>query len=108
MGFSQTHLNGTGSSDLGDVRLLPFVGELPTDERLDMDKASEVSVPGRYCVAMSNGWVKVDVTATRRVACYEVALDESGTEWLTVKPTAFPDSLADLKTSFDYLKGIMS
>ena len=36
------------------------------------------------------------------------ALDESGTEWLTVKPTAFPDSLADLKTSFDYLKGIMS
>lgn len=36
------------------------------------------------------------------------ALDESGTEWLTVKPTAFPDSLADLKISFDYLKGVMS
>ena len=36
------------------------------------------------------------------------ALDESGTEWLTVKPTLHPDSLADLEASFDYLKGIMS
>lgn len=36
------------------------------------------------------------------------ALSDCGTEWLTVKPTVFPDSFADLKTSFDYLKGIMS
>ena len=77
MGFSQTHLNGTGSSDLGDVRLLPFVGELSDDERLDMDKASEISVPGRYGIAMSNGWVKVDVTATKHVACYEVSYARS-------------------------------
>ena len=27
IGFSQTHLSGTGAADFGDVRLLPYVGE---------------------------------------------------------------------------------
>ena len=27
LGFSQTHLNGTGCPDLGDVSLLPIAGE---------------------------------------------------------------------------------
>ena len=35
------------------------------------------------------------------------ALRRCGTEWLTVKLTQFPDSLADLKASFGYLKGIV-
>ena len=71
-GFSQTHLNGTGSSDLGDVRILPFVGDLPNDEHIAIDKESESSVPGHYSVTLSKGLVKVDVTATERVACYEI------------------------------------
>lgn len=32
------------------------------------------------------------------------ALKRCGTEWLTVKPTAFPSSLADLMASYGYLK----
>ena len=71
-GFSQTHLNGTGSSDLGDVRILPFVGNLDADERLAIDKNSEIAIPGRYFIASSNGLVKVDVTSSERVACYEI------------------------------------
>lgn len=35
------------------------------------------------------------------------ALRRCGTEWLAVKLTQFPDSLADLKASFGYLKGIV-
>lgn len=35
------------------------------------------------------------------------ALAADGVEWLVVKPTARPDSLADLESSIKYLKGIM-
>ena len=33
-----------------------------------------------------------------------IALVADGVEWLVVKPTARPDSLADLKASIDYLR----
>ena len=43
-GFSQTHLNGTGCPDLGDVRILPFVSSsVPTS--VTYDKASASYVP---------------------------------------------------------------
>lgn len=35
------------------------------------------------------------------------ALAADGVEWLVVKPTTFPDSLADLEASIKYLKGVM-
>ena len=66
-GFSQTHLNGTGCADLGDVRLLPFVGER-VPEAVDYDKASEQASPGRYAVTL--GGVSVEVSATARAAIY--------------------------------------
>jgi len=36
------------------------------------------------------------------------ALRRNGTEWLVVKPTTFPGSLADLEASAEYLRGIIS
>ena len=36
------------------------------------------------------------------------ALAADGVEWLVVKPTAHPDSLADLEASITYLKGILN
>lgn len=35
------------------------------------------------------------------------ALAADGVEWLVVKPTAHPDSLADLKASYDFLNGLL-
>ena len=35
------------------------------------------------------------------------ALAADGTQWLVVKPTVHPDSLADLEKSIVYLKGMM-
>lgn len=35
------------------------------------------------------------------------ALRRCGTEWLTVKPTAFPGSLEDVRASYAYLKGLL-
>ena len=68
IGFSQTHLNGTGCQDLGDILLFPFSGTSDTF-RTGYDKASQVATPGYYSVQLENG-VQVRVTATARVAQY--------------------------------------
>ena len=69
-GFSQTHLNGTGCADLGDVRLLPFTtAEAP--ESVPFDKSSEKASPGYYTAAL--GGVKVEVSATEHCAIYRIA-----------------------------------
>ena len=73
IGFSQTHLNGTGCPDLGDVSLMPFVDEYDGYAWSNFKKASERAEPGRYRVHLRKGEIDVDVTATERVALYSFA-----------------------------------
>ena len=80
-GFSQTHLNGTGCADLGDVRLLPFTSE-DVPEFLPMDKATERASPGSYTVTA--GGVKVEVTATEYVARYRITYPKGAKRRLLV------------------------
>ena len=68
IGFSQTHLNGTGCSDLGDVLLLPFVEETPLRDNPYV-KESLTSTPGYASVQFRNG-VSVEMTATEHVSHY--------------------------------------
>lgn len=68
-GFSQTHLNGTGCPDLGDVQLQPFTGPVARDNyhsayRKETQKAS----PGYYAVTLEDFGVDVELTASPRVA----------------------------------------
>ena len=70
IGFSQTHLNGTGCPDLGDVSLMPFVDEYDGYGWSRFRKDSERAEPGRYRVNLRKGEIDVDVTATERVALY--------------------------------------
>ena len=80
-GFSQTHLNGTGCADLGDIRLLPFTSdEVP--EFLPMDKATEKAAPGYYTVTA--GGVKTEVTATEHVASYKFTFPKGAKKRLLV------------------------
>ena len=70
-GFSQDHLNGTGCPAGGSVRLLPFSGESAVwDMRGVKDVTSEMAEPGYYAVALTNFGVRVEITATARVAYY--------------------------------------
>ena len=80
-GFSQTHLNGTGCGDLGDIRLLPFTSE-SVPECLPMDKATEKASPGYYTVTA--GGVKTEVTATARVASYKFTFPKGARKRLLV------------------------
>jgi predicted alpha-1,2-mannosidase len=72
LGFSHNHLTGTGCPDLGNVLLMPTVGELkltpggrPGDGyRARFSHADEVARPGYYCVFLPDYQVKVELTAT--------------------------------------------
>lgn len=67
IGFSQTHLSGTGISDLGDVLLFPFLGNKTTNFKTTYDKKTEKANPGFYTVTLKEN-IKVNLTATERVA----------------------------------------
>ena len=68
-GFSQTHLNGTGVGDLGDVLLLPFAGE-KAPESYELDKLSEKASPGHYAVRFGRGAFAAEVAASEHCAIY--------------------------------------
>lgn len=80
VGFSHTHLSGTGHSDLGDILIMPTTGPLqlnPGTEqdpdagyRSRFDHASEKARPGYYEVTLSDYNVKAQLTATQRVGVH--------------------------------------
>lgn len=73
-GFSHNHLTGTGCGDLGNILLMPTVGELklvpggkPGDGyQSRFSHKDEVARPGYYSVVLSDYQVKVELTATAR------------------------------------------
>lgn len=67
IGFSQTHLSGTGIGELGDILLLPYS---KYEKRNILDKNSEKASPGYYSVTKSDG-VKVELTCSERVAFHK-------------------------------------
>ena len=68
-GFTQTHLNGTGATDLGDVSILPQVGVVGNG--VSFDKASETAEPGYYAVTLDGG-TRVEIAAAEHSAIYSI------------------------------------
>lgn len=68
LGFSQTHLSGTGIGELGDILLLPYsCGDAGSTIAHTLLKDTEEAEPGYYTVTKKDG-VKVELTCTERVA----------------------------------------
>ena len=68
-GFSQTHLNGTGCPDLGDVQLQPFTGAVERESyQSAYKKDTQKAKPGYYAVTLEDFGVDVEITASPRVA----------------------------------------
>ena len=68
-GFSQTHLNGTGCMDLGDILIMPLTGDRVRDwdgYRSTFDKSTETATPGYYAVDLTGAGVKAELTSTSR------------------------------------------
>lgn len=87
IGFSHTHLSGTGIGDLFDVTVMPVVGEVTyargTEDDPDSglwsyaDRTQEVSRPGYYKVSLMRYGVTAEMTATARVGLHRYTFPAS-------------------------------
>jgi predicted alpha-1,2-mannosidase len=88
LGFSHTHLSGTGISDLGDFLFMPFAGEpkitpgTPEDPdsgyRSRFSHEDEVASPGFYSVLLKEYNIKTELTATTRAGFHKYTYNEGG------------------------------
>ena len=80
VGFSHTHFSGTGHSDLGDILLMPGMGEVQfvpgtaedpdSGYRQRFSHDTESAGAGHYEVVLSDTGIKVELTATQRVGIH--------------------------------------
>jgi alpha-1,2-mannosidase, putative len=87
LGFSQTHLSGTGCSDYGDFRFMPTVGDVKLEKGTPEDTQSgyrssfkhenESARAGYYSVFLNDYNIKVELTAGDRVGMHRYTFPES-------------------------------
>ncbi|MBM4153164.1 MAG: glycoside hydrolase family 92 protein, partial [Kiritimatiellaceae bacterium] len=80
IGFSQTHMSGTGLTDWGDFLLMPVVGNVPlvpgkenapgSGYRSRFSHDDETALPGYYQVRLQDYNINVELTASDRVAMH--------------------------------------
>lgn len=80
IGFSHTHLEGTGIGDLFDVTLMPVMGDVTyargTEDQPGSglwsyaERSKQVSVPGYYSVPLTRNGILAELTATNRVGVH--------------------------------------
>ena len=72
-GFTQTHLNGTGCMDLGDILVMPVTGTRVRAwdaYRSHFPKDKEAATPGYYTAELSDPQVKAELTASIHAALH--------------------------------------
>ena len=88
MGFSHTHLSGTGGVDFGDFLFTPLLGEVPLTEegfqapRLPFSKADEKAFPGYYSVELEG--ITVQLTALPHTGCHSYGFHGKGERHLLI------------------------
>ena len=98
VGFSHTHLSGTGHSDLGDILIMPQTGPLqlnpgtsnaPDDgyrQRYSHD--TEQARPGYYAVTLADQDIRAELTATERVGVHRYTFpDEADVQRIVIDLT---------------------
>jgi len=81
MGFSHTHLSGTGCADYGDILFMPTTGTIKLEAgsrenptagyRSRFKHENEKASPGYYSVFLDDHKVNVELTATTRVGFHK-------------------------------------
>ncbi len=87
MGFSHTHLSGTGAADYGDILLMPTVGKIQLEpgSRENPDEGyrsrfthqNEKAEPGFYSVFLDDYTINVELTATERCGFHKYIFPKS-------------------------------
>lgn len=86
VGFSHTHFNGTGHSDLGDILIMPMTGDVKLDMgtaedpesgyRSRFNHANEKAEVGYYSVMLDDYGVLAELTASERVGVHRYTFPE--------------------------------
>lgn len=86
VGFSHTHLSGTGHSDLGDILIMPAVGDLKLNPgragcpgegyRSRFRHETEIASPGYYEVMLDDYGIRAQLTASRRTGVHKYTFPE--------------------------------
>ena len=94
LGFTHTHLSGTGIADMGDFLFMPFVGEAkllkgaPEDPdsgyRSRFDHADEFAEPGYYRVHLSDYKIDAELTASTRAGFHRYSFENSDSAGLII------------------------
>ncbi|MCF8228246.1 MAG: GH92 family glycosyl hydrolase [Bacteroidales bacterium] len=89
MGFSHTHLSGTGVGDYGDIRFMPTTGRLQLDPGTESNPASgyrsrfsheqESASPGFYSVKLLDYDIDVNLTVSKRVGFHQYNFPKTDT-----------------------------
>ena len=87
VGFSHTHFNGTGHSDLGDFLIMPTVGKLQLNPGTKDNPAGgyrskfahkyESAKPGYYSVKLDDYNINVELTATEHAGFHKYTFPKS-------------------------------
>jgi predicted alpha-1,2-mannosidase len=87
MGFSHTHLSGTGCADYGDILFMPTTGELRIDAgskdnpgsgyRSRFSHNNEIAKAGYYSVLLDDYNIKVELTTTTRTGFHKYTFPKS-------------------------------
>ncbi|MFM9989082.1 GH92 family glycosyl hydrolase [Flavobacterium sp.] len=87
VGFSHTHLNGTGHSDLGDFLIMPTQGKLQLNPgtasnpksgyRSTFSHSNEIAEAGYYKVKLDDDNIIAEMTATTRVGMHQYTFPKS-------------------------------
>ena len=87
IGFSHTHLSGTGIGDLFDVTVMPVTGDVTfargTEDEPDSglwsyaDRTREIARPGYYSVPLLRYGITAELTATNRAGLHRYTFPES-------------------------------
>lgn len=86
VGFSHTHFNGTGHSDLGDILIMPATGDVQLDMGTEDNPESgyrsrfshddEKSEAGYYSVWLKDDAILAEMTASERVGVHRYTFPE--------------------------------
>jgi predicted alpha-1,2-mannosidase len=90
IGFSHTHLSGTGVGDLGDILVMPYYGKPeastwenikpPEGYRSGFSHADETASPGYYSVLLKKSGIKAELTASAHVGFHKYTFPEKSAE----------------------------
>jgi predicted alpha-1,2-mannosidase len=83
-GFSHTHLSGSRTGDLCDVRVMPVLAgrDMPVTPSSPFSHSREHAGPGFYAVDLLANEVKVELTATRHVGIHRYRFPR----WIPARP----------------------